>query len=91
MNIVSNHDLFLTLRATRDNEDVEDQFVNQFNAASNNYGITDLKVCFFRNNAIYMTMQWSYDHKYFQRMIERDNRANPDMDITGGMEDDSIG
>ena len=28
MGIVSNHDLFLALRMTRDNEDLEDQFVN---------------------------------------------------------------
>ena len=33
MGISSNHDLHFTLRGTRDNKDLEDQFVNQFNAA----------------------------------------------------------
>ena len=89
MGILSNHDLFLTLRATRDNEDLEDQFVNQFNEASDRYGITDLQVCFFKNTAMYMTMQWSYDQEYFQRMIERDIRTNPD--IADEMVDNNIG
>ena len=88
---MSNPGLFLTLRAARDNEDLEDQFVRQFNAASNNYRISGLEVCFFRNTAMYTTRRWSYDHKYFQRMIDRDNRDNPDMDIAGGMEDGTIG
>ena len=65
MNIVSNHDLFLTLREIRDNEDLEDQFVRQFKAASNNYRLSGLEVCFFRNTAMHMTRRWSYDHKYF--------------------------
>ena len=34
-----------------------------------------------------MNKRWTYDHKYFQRMIERDARTNPDMDIVLGIEE----
>ena len=32
-----------------------------------------------------MTRRWIYDREYFQRMIDRDNRNNPDMNITLGI------
>ena len=32
-----------------------------------------------------MNQRWRSDHEYFQRMIERDARANPDMNIALGM------
>ena len=92
MNIVSNHDLFLTLHATRDNKDLAESFVRQFSAASRmSYHLSGLDVCFFKNTAMYMTRRWSYDHECFQRMIDRDNRDNPEMNIAGGMEDGTIG
>ena len=85
MNIMSNHDLFLTLRATRVNEDLEELFVRRFSAASKmSHHLSGLRVCFFRNTAMYMTRRWSYDHEYFQRMIDRDNRDNPDVNIALG-------
>ena len=77
MHIVSNHDLFLTLRPTRDNKDLEESFVRQFSAASKmSYHLSSLEVSFFRNTVMYMTRRWSYDHKYFQRMIDRDNKKH---------------
>ena len=51
------------------------------------YHLSSLEVCFFRNTAMYITTQWSYDHEYFQRMIDRDNRDNPDMNIALGIEE----
>ena len=90
MHIVSNHDLFLTLRPTRDNKNLEESFVRQFSAAIKmSYRLSSLEVCFFRNTAMYMTRRWSYDHEYFQRMIERDIRNDPD--IAGEMENGTIG
>ena len=32
-----------------------------------------------------MNQRWKSDHEYFQRMIERDARANPDMNIALGI------
>ena len=32
-----------------------------------------------------MTHRYNYDHKYFQRMIEKDTRANPDRNIPLGI------
>ena len=34
-----------------------------------------------------MSKRWTYDHEYFQRMIERDDRTNPDMNIALGIEE----
>ena len=33
-----------------------------------------------------MTRWWIYDHEYFQRMIDRNNRDNPDMNIALGID-----
>ena len=90
MNIVSNHDLYLTLCPTRDSKDMEQSFIHQFRAASEvSYRLSSLEVCFFRDTANYMTRRWIYDHKYFQRMIDRDNRDNPDMNIALGIEENN--
>ena len=32
-----------------------------------------------------MTHRYNYDHEYFQRMIERDTRANPDRNMPLGI------
>ena len=34
-----------------------------------------------------MNKRRTYDHEYFQRMIERDARTNPDMNIALGIEE----
>ena len=34
-----------------------------------------------------MTKRWRYDNKYFQRMIKRDTRTNPDMNIALGIKE----
>ena len=34
-----------------------------------------------------MTRRWIYDCEYFQRMIDMDNRDNPDMNIALGIEE----
>ena len=34
-----------------------------------------------------MGQRYDYDHEYFQRMIERDDRTNPDMNIAIGIEE----
>ena len=34
-----------------------------------------------------MTKRWIYDHEYFQRIIERDARTNPDMNIALGIKE----
>ena len=53
MNIVSNHDLFLTLCPTRDNKELEGSCIRQFSAASKmSYHLSSLEVCFFRNTAM---------------------------------------
>ena len=88
MKITNNHKLDLTLRPTRDNEDTEQLFIQQFRAHSEvNYELSELEVSFFRSTAHYMTRRWIYDHEYFQRMIERDARTNPDMNIALGIKE----
>ena len=76
---MSNNDQHFTLCRTRDDEDLEERFITEFVEASGGYGITGRQVCFFRNTAMYTNMQWNYDHEYFQRMIERDIRINPEI------------
>ena len=57
MGILSNNDLHLTLCKTRDNENLEGRFMDQFNEASGGCGITERQVCCFRNTAMYMNMR----------------------------------
>ena len=88
MDIVNNHDLHLTLRPTRDNEDMEQSFIRQFRTHSEvNYELSELEISSFRSTVHYMTRRWIYDHEYFQRMIKRDDRTNPDMNISLGIEE----
>ena len=66
MEIANNHELDLTLRPTRDNEDTEQLFIQQFRAHSEvNYELSELEISFFRSIARYMTKRWIYNHKYF--------------------------
>ena len=37
-----------------------------------------------------MTQRWKYDHEYFQRMIKRDARTNPDMNIPLGIAEGNL-
>ena len=53
------------------------------------YRLSSLELCFFRDTANYMTSRWIYDHEYFQRMIDGDNRDNPDMNIALGIEENN--
>ena len=86
MEIVNNHDLHLTLRSTRDNSVLEREFAQQFRFHSeHDYELSELEISFFRSTAHYMNQRWKSDHEYFQRMIERDARANPDMNIALGI------
>ena len=86
MEIYSNHNLNLTLRQTRRNAAAEPDFIQRFrHHYGRNYILTELEVFFFQSKAHYMTHRYSYDHKYFQRMIERDTRANPDRNILLGI------
>mgnify|MGYP005725663619 CR=1 FL=1 len=88
MGIVNNHDLDLTLRSARIDANLERQFIQQFRDHSeHSYGLSELEVSFFRSTAHYMSKRWTYDHEYFQRMIERDDRTNPDMNIALGIEE----
>ena len=79
MGIVSNSNLHLTLYRARDDPDLEVRFVNKFDKASGGYGLPHKQVCFFRSTSMYMNMQWNYDHEYFQRMIKRDSKMNPEV------------
>ena len=88
MGIVNNHDLDLTLRSTRNDADFERRFIQQFQDHSeHNYELSEIDLSFFRSTAHYMNKRWTYDHEYFQRMIERDARTNPDMNIALGIEE----
>ena len=56
MKIANNHELNLTLRPTRDNEDMEQSFIRQFRIYSEvNYALSELEISFFRSTAHYMT------------------------------------
>ena len=56
MEIANNHELDLTLRPTRDNEDTKRLFIQQFRAHNEvNYELSELEVSFFRSTAHYMT------------------------------------
>ena len=82
MGIVNNNDLHITLSRQRDDLESESRFVNQFMKASGSFVLCHKQVSFFRCASIYMNEQWRYDHKYFQQMIERDTRMNPEVVIT---------
>ena len=86
MRIVNNHDLHLTLRPTKNDPVLKQEFVRQFQFHNEyNHELSELEISFFRSTAHYMNQQWDSDHEYFQRMIERDARTNPDMNIELGM------
>ena len=88
MKIVNNHDLDLTLWPTRNDAELEQVFIQQFKARSeHDYELSKLEVSFFRSTAHYKTKRWTYDHEYFQKMIERDARTNLDMNIALGIEE----
>ena len=88
MEMVSNHDLDLTLRPTMNDAELELAFLQRLQDHSeHNYELSELEVSFFRSTAHYMTKRWIYDHEYFQRMIKRDTRTNPDMNIALGIEE----
>ena len=79
MGIVNNNDLNITLKRTRNDVNLEANFVDQFNEESGGYGMCTTQVSFFRSTAMQMNERWQYDHEYFQRMIERDERMNPEV------------
>ena len=86
MEIYSNPDLNLTLRQTRRDVAAEPDFIQRFSRNSGrSYILTEFEVSFFRSTAHYMTHRYNYDHEYFQRMIERDTRTNPDRNIPLGI------
>ena len=58
---------------------LEANFVDQFNEESGGFGMCPRQVSFFRSAAMHMNERWQYDHEYFQRMIERDARINPEV------------
>ena len=65
---------------------LEREFARQFQFHSEyNYELSELEISFFRSTAHYMNQRWNSDHEYFQRMIKRDARTNPDMNIALGM------
>ena len=67
---------------------MERRFIQQFQDHSeHNYQLSELDVSFFRSTAHYMNKRWTYNHEYFQRMIERDARTNPDMNIALGIKE----
>ena len=88
MRIVSQHGLNLTLRSANFNPELEGQFIRQFREHSEqSHVLSELELCFLRSTAHYMGQRYDYDHEYFQRMIERDDRTNPDMNIAIGIEE----
>ena len=79
MGIVNNNDLNITLKRTRNDVNLEANFVDQFNEESGGFSMCPRQVSFFRSAAMHMNERWQYDHEYFQRMIERDARINPEV------------
>ena len=83
MEIEHNHDLNLTLRQITRNAAAKQDFIRLFSFHSGRgYVLSDLEVFFLRKTAHYMTHRYDYDHEYFQRMIKRNARANPDKKHT---------
>ena len=65
---------------------MKQEFIRQFQFHNEyNHELSELEISFFRSTAHYMNQRWDSDHEYFQRMIERDARTNPDMNIELGM------
>ena len=86
MGIEHNHDLNLTLRQITRDASTKQKFIRLFSTHSGRgYILSDLEVFFLRKTAHYMTHRYDYDHEYFQRMIERSARANPDKNIPLGI------
>ena len=54
MGIVNNNDLNITLKRTRNDVDLEANFVDQFNEESGGFGMCPRKVSFFRSAAKHM-------------------------------------
>ena len=74
--IHSCHALYLVLADTRDNRNRAAVFTRRFKGASRDLILCHKQLSFFRCTLMYMSGRWEYDHEYFQRMIEREQRVD---------------
>ena len=74
--IRSCHALFCALENTRCECILSAAFTRRFEASSCGLVLCHKQLSFFRCASMYMNGRWEYDHEYFQRMIEWEQRSN---------------
>ena len=79
MDIKSNHDLNIALNNTRDSPQLAEAFMERFKEVSGGLQLSHKEGSFFKCASMYMDGRWNYDHKYFQRMIDRHGRMNAEV------------
>ena len=73
------HVLYVALYNTRDSKELAKAFKKQVKEASQGFILCHKQLFFYSCALMYMDGRWEYDHKYFQRMIKRDKRLNPEI------------
>ena len=79
MDIKSNHDLNFALNNTRNSPQLTEAFVERFKDVSGGLKLSHKEGSFFRCDSMYKDGRWNYDHKHFQRMINRHCRMNAEV------------
>ena len=79
MNIKSNHDLYIALNNTMNSPQLAIIFMERFKEISGGLQLSHKEGSFFRCASMYMDGSWNYDHKYYQRMIDRHGRMNAEV------------
>ena len=83
MDIHSCCQLYKAMRNTWDNQELASAFQTEFEEAREGLILCDKQLSYFRYVSMYMNGRWEYDHKYFQRMIEREQKMN--SETVGGI------
>ena len=79
MDIGSNHDLHVALHNTRNNPQLARAFQKRFKEVSGGFELSHKESSFYRSASMHMDYRWSYDHEYFQRIIERQSKLNDEV------------
>ena len=74
MEIHSCRQLYQAMRCTRDNRELALAFKTEFEETSGGLVLCHKQASYFRFTPMYMNDRWEYDHKYFWRMIEHDEK-----------------
>ena len=68
--------MHVALYNTKNNPQLARAFQKQFEEMSGHLKLSHMEGSFYRCASMHMDYRWSYDHEYFQRMIERHCKLN---------------